>query len=47
MFVALLAGAFFASLAAIFGGRRRDAVEYLETDAYVTTSTTTTLPPVR
>ncbi|RON12094.1 hypothetical protein [Pseudomonas frederiksbergensis] len=47
MFVALLAGAFFASLAAIFGGRRRDAVEYLETDAYVTTTTTTTLPPVR
>ncbi|WPN45308.1 MULTISPECIES: hypothetical protein [unclassified Pseudomonas] len=41
MFVALLAGAFFASLAAIFGGRRRDAVVYLETDTYVTT------PPVR
>jgi hypothetical protein len=37
MFVALLAGAFFASLAATFGGRRRDAVVYLETDAYVTT----------
>ncbi|MDN4547629.1 hypothetical protein [Pseudomonas sp. C32] len=36
MFVALLAGAFFASLAAIFGGRRRDAVVYLETDTYVT-----------
>lgn len=47
MFIALLAGAFFASLAATFGGRRRDAVEYLEADAYVTTSTTTTLPPVR
>ncbi|MNG40640.1 hypothetical protein D3C84_1293130 [compost metagenome] len=47
MFVALLAGAFFASLAATFGGRRRDAVEYLETDAYVTTTTTTTLPPIR
>jgi hypothetical protein len=47
MFVALLAGAFFASLAATFGGRRRDAVEYLEADAYVTTTTTTTLPPVR
>jgi hypothetical protein len=38
MFVALLAGAFFASLAAIFGGRRRDAVVYLETDTYVTTA---------
>lgn len=36
MFVALLAGAFFASLAATFGGRRRDAVVYLETDTYVT-----------
>ncbi len=36
MFVALLIGAFFASFAATFGGRRRDAVEYLETDAYVT-----------
>ncbi|MNQ98657.1 hypothetical protein D3C85_1143610 [compost metagenome] len=39
MFVALLAGAFFASLAATFGGRRRDAVVYLETDTYVTTPT--------
>ena len=29
MFVALLAGAFFASLAATFGGRRRDAVVYV------------------
>ncbi|UVM03125.1 hypothetical protein [Pseudomonas laurylsulfatiphila] len=38
MFVALLAGAFFASLAATFGGRRRDAVVYLETDTYVTTA---------
>ena len=38
MFIALLIGAFFASLAATFGGRRRDAVEYLETDAYVTTT---------
>lgn len=38
MFIALLIGAFFASLAATFGGRRRDAVEYLETDAYVTTA---------
>jgi len=44
MFVALLAGAFFASFAATFGGRRRDAVVYLESDAYVTTNT---LPPVR
>ncbi|UHC81009.1 hypothetical protein LS633_21590 [Pseudomonas sp. NIBR-H-19] len=44
MFVALLAGAFFASFAAIFGGRRRDAVEYVEVDTYTTTST---LPPVR
>lgn len=33
MFVALLCGAFFASLAATFGGRRRDAVVYLETTA--------------
>jgi hypothetical protein len=41
MFVALLAGAFFASLAATFGGRRRDAVVYVETDTYVTA------PPVR
>jgi hypothetical protein len=39
MFVALLAGAFFASLAATFGGRRRDAVVYLETDTYVNTPT--------
>jgi hypothetical protein len=39
MFVALLAGAFFASLAATFGGRRRDAVMYLETDTYVNTPT--------
>lgn len=45
MFVALLCGAFFASFAATFGGRSRDAVEYLETEeAYVRT---TTLPPVR
>ena len=34
-FVALLIGAFFASFAATFGGRRRDAVVYVETDAYV------------
>ena len=39
MFVALLAGAFFASLAATFGGRRRDAVLYLETDTNVNTPT--------
>jgi len=38
MFVALLLGAFFASFAATFGGRRRDAVVYLETDTYVTTA---------
>ncbi|MCW8277653.1 hypothetical protein IMF27_20265 [Pseudomonas sp. PCH199] len=38
MFVALLFGAFFASLAATYGGRRRDAVVYLETDTYVTTA---------
>lgn len=38
MFVALLAGAFFASLAATFGGRRRDAVEYVEVDTYTTTT---------
>jgi len=37
MFIALLIGAFFASFAATFGGRRRDAVVYLESDAYVTT----------
>jgi hypothetical protein len=37
-FVALLIGAFFASLAATYGGRRRDAVVYLETDTYVTTT---------
>ena len=38
MFIALLIGAFFASLAATFGGRRRDAVVYVETDTYVTTT---------
>jgi hypothetical protein len=38
MFVALLIGAFFASFAATFGGRRRDAVVYLETDTYITTT---------
>jgi hypothetical protein len=43
MFVTLLCGAFFASFAATFGGRRRDAVVYLETEAYVTS---TSLPTV-
>ncbi|MBV4457853.1 hypothetical protein KVG96_07850 [Pseudomonas sp. COR58] len=43
MFVALLAGAFFASLAATFGGRRRDAVEYVEVETYAAVS----VPPVR
>lgn len=36
-FVALLCGAFFASFAAIFGGRRRDAVVYVETEHRRTT----------
>lgn len=40
MFVALLCGAFFASLAAIFGGRRRDAVTYIEARPYTATTTT-------
>jgi hypothetical protein len=31
-FVALLCGAFFASLAALYGGRRRDRVQWLESD---------------
>jgi hypothetical protein len=31
-----LIGAFFASLAATFGGRRRDAVVYLETTPHTT-----------
>jgi hypothetical protein len=44
MFVALLCGAFFASFAATFGGRRRDTVVYLDTEAYVPS---TSLPPVR
>jgi len=38
-FVALLCGAFVASLAAIWGGRRRDAVTYVESRAYASTST--------
>ena len=37
-FVALLCGAFFASIAALFGGRRRDRVVYVE-DTYATTRT--------
>lgn len=43
MFIALLCGAFVASFAATFGGRRRDAVVYLETETYVTS---TSLPTV-
>lgn len=39
-FVSLLCGAFFASFAAIYGGRRRDAVTYLEERPYTTTKTT-------
>lgn len=39
-FVSLLCGAFFASFAAIYGGRRRDAVTYLEERPYTTTTTT-------
>lgn len=35
MFIALLIGAFFASFAATFGGRRRDAVVYVDTETYV------------
>ena len=38
-FVSLLCGAFFASLAAVFGGRRRDAVTYVEARPYTTTTT--------
>ncbi|WP_397448828.1 hypothetical protein [Pseudomonas sp. NA-150] len=49
MFVALLCGAFFASFAATFGGRRRDAAVYLhdatlEREPYTTASN---LPPAR
>jgi hypothetical protein len=40
-FVALLIGAFVASLAAIWGGRRRDAVTYLEARSAYTTNTST------
>ena len=42
-FVALLCGAFFASLAATFGGRRRDAVVYLEPVGYVPATSPTPL----
>lgn len=34
-FIALLIGAFFASFAATYGGRRRDAVVYVETEHFV------------
>lgn len=34
-FIALLIGAFFASFAATFGGRRRDAVVYVDTEHFV------------
>ncbi|MEB0076443.1 hypothetical protein QN386_05795 [Pseudomonas sp. CCI3.2] len=50
MFVALLCGAFFASFAATMGGRRRDAVVYLndastlDREAY---TSPTNMPPVR
>lgn len=43
MFVALLCGAFFASLAATFGGRRRDAVVYLEPVGYIPATSPTPL----
>lgn len=43
MFVALLCGAFFASLAATFGGRRRDAVVYLEPVGYIPATAPTPL----
>ncbi len=43
MFIALLCGAFFASLAATFGGRRRDAVVYLEPVGYIPATSPTPL----
>ncbi|HEY0287129.1 MAG TPA: hypothetical protein VGC62_08985 [Pseudomonas sp.] len=43
-FVALLCGAFIASLAAIWGGRRRDAVTYLEDPRYTGTASTSAAP---
>jgi hypothetical protein len=39
MFISLLCGAFFASFAAIYGGRRRDAVTYVEARSYTSTTT--------
>lgn len=39
MFVALLCGAFFASLCATYGGRRRDAVSHIDSGHYSTTTT--------
>lgn len=39
MFIALLCGAFSASFAAIYGGRRRDAVTWIEARPYATTTT--------
>jgi hypothetical protein len=48
MFVALLCGAFFASVAATMGGRRRDAVVYLnDAPSRETYTAATNLPPVR
>lgn len=50
MFVALLCGAFFASYAATMGGRRRDAVVYLNdssTSGRETYTSATNMPPVR
>lgn len=51
MFVTLLCGAFFASVAATMGGRRRDAVVYLHDNSTTTSrenyTSATNLPPVR
>jgi hypothetical protein len=48
MFVALLCGAFFASVAATMGGRRRDAVVYInDTSSRETYTSATNMPPVR
>lgn len=44
LFISLLCGAFFASLAAIYGGRRRDAVVWLDTERHYAPTATT---PVR
>lgn len=43
MFIALLCGAFFASLCATYGGRRRDAVNHLDAEEYPNTSAPRTL----